>query len=82
MRRQPWALVFLASPTLAGPVRCTAYEEKTLGRWKTLCADGTRSVSTWSPTLQRWQTTITESPRQTCTGQMNPRTHQVEVRCR
>jgi hypothetical protein len=30
---------------------------------------GTRSVSTWSPTLQQWQTTITASPRQACTGQ-------------
>jgi hypothetical protein len=49
----------LASPALAGPVRCTAYEEKTLGRWQTLCDDGTRAVSTWSSTLQRWGTTVT-----------------------
>jgi hypothetical protein len=35
------------------PVRCTTYEEKTLGRLQTLCDDGTRAVSTWSPTLQR-----------------------------
>jgi hypothetical protein len=40
------------------------------------------AMSTWSATLQRWQTTITESPWQTCTGQLNPRTQQVEVRCR
>jgi hypothetical protein len=47
-------LLILASPALAGPVRCTTYdEEKTLGRLQTLCADGTRAVSTWSPTRQR-----------------------------
>ena len=74
-------LLALASPALAGP-RCLTYEEKTLGRWQTLCDDGSRAVSTWSPTLGRWDTTITASPRQTCTGQMNPRTQQVEVRCR
>ena len=75
-------LLALASPALAGPVRCTTYEERTLGRLQTLCDDGTRAVSTWSSTLQRWDTTITASPRQTCTGQLNPRTRQVEVRCR
>jgi hypothetical protein len=41
-----------------------------------------RCTSTYSPTLQRWTTTITASPRQACTGQVNPRTQQVEVRCR
>jgi hypothetical protein len=76
------ALALLASPALAGPVRCTTYEEKTMGRLPTLYDDGSRAVSIWSPTLQQWQTTITASPRQTCTGQMNPRTKQVEVRCR
>jgi hypothetical protein len=75
-------LLALASPARAGPVRCTTYEEKTLGRLQTLCADGTRAVSTWSPTRQPWQTTITASPCKTCTGQLNPRTQQVEVRCR
>jgi hypothetical protein len=35
-----------ASPALAGPVRCTTYEEKTLNRLQTLCADGTRAIST------------------------------------
>jgi hypothetical protein len=46
-------LLALASPALAGPVRCTTYEEKTLHRLQTLCDDGTRAVSTWRPTLQR-----------------------------
>jgi hypothetical protein len=46
-------LFALASPALAGPVRCTTYEEKPLGRWQTLCDDGTQAVSTWSPTLQQ-----------------------------
>jgi hypothetical protein len=27
-------------------------------RWRTLCADGTRDLSTWNGTLQRWETTI------------------------
>ena len=40
------------------------------------------AVSTWSAPLQRWQTTITASPRPSCTGQLNPRTHQMEMRCR
>jgi hypothetical protein len=75
-------LLALASPALAGPVRSTAYEEKTLGRLQTLCADGTRAVSTWSLTLRRWETTITASLRQTYTGQMNPRTQQVKIRFR
>jgi hypothetical protein len=70
-----------ASVALAGPVRCTTYEEQTLNRLQTLCDDGTRAVSTWSPTLQQWQTTIITSPRQACIGRMNPRTQQVEVRC-
>lgn len=67
---------------MTGPMRCTTDEEKTLGRLQTLCDDATRAVSTWSPTLQQWQTTITASPRKVCTGQLNPRTQQVEVRCR
>jgi hypothetical protein len=75
-------LVTLASPALAGPVRCTTYEEKTLGRLQIRCADGMRAVLTWSPTLGRWDTTVTPPLGQTCTGQMNPRTKQMEVRCR
>jgi hypothetical protein len=76
-------LLALTSAAGAGPaVRCQAHHELTLNRLMTLCSDDTRAVSTWSPTLQRWQTTITASPRQTCTGQLNPGTRQVEVRCR
>ena len=45
MTRRRWGLVLLilvwASPALAGSVRCTTYEEKTLGRLQTLCDDGT-----------------------------------------
>jgi hypothetical protein len=44
-------LLALATPALAGSTRCTTYAEKTLGRLQTLCDDGTRAVSTWSPTL-------------------------------
>jgi hypothetical protein len=62
--------------------RCTTYEEKTLGRLQTLCDDGTRAVSTWSPTLQRWTTTVTSPPGQTCTGRLNPKTRQWEGCCR
>ena len=69
-------LLLLATPTWAGPVRCTTYHEPTLNRLQTLCSDGTRAVSTWSPTLQRWDTTITASPRPTFTVTMIPRTQQ------
>jgi hypothetical protein len=58
-----WRLVLLlalATPAWAGdPVRCTTYEERTLGRLQTLYSDGTRAVSTWNRTLERWDTTIT-----------------------
>ena len=77
------ALLLLASPTLAGPaVRCQTHHEPTLNRLQTLCSDGTQAVSTWSPTLQQWQTRITESPRQTCTGHLNTKTRSWEGRCR
>jgi len=75
-------LLALASPALAGPVRCQTYPEPSMGRLQTLCADGTRAVSTWSPTLQQWHTTVTPPPGQTCTGRLNPKTHQWEGRCR
>jgi hypothetical protein len=76
-------LLALASSALAaGTVRCTTYYEATLNRWQTLCADGTRGLSTWNGTLQRWDTTITPPPGKTCTGARNPRTGQVDVRCR
>ena len=53
-----WALLLLllASPALAGPaVRCQAHHKPTLNRLQTLCSDGTRAVSTWSPTLRQWE---------------------------
>jgi hypothetical protein len=37
------AFLLLIRPALADPVRCTTYEEKTLGRLQTLCDDGTRA---------------------------------------
>jgi hypothetical protein len=73
-------LLALASLALAGPVRCTTYEEKAMSRLQTIC-DDTRAVSTWSVTLHQWDTTITPPPGKTCTGQMNSRTQQVEVLC-
>jgi hypothetical protein len=54
-------LLALTSPALAGPT-CTTYEEKTLNRLHTLCSDGTRAVSIYNWTLERWDTTITGSP--------------------
>jgi len=75
-------LLALATAAWAGPVRCTTSEEKTLGRLQTLCDDGTRAVSTWSPTRQRWDTTVTPPPGQTCTGRLNSKTQQWEGRCR
>jgi hypothetical protein len=75
-------LLALASPALAGPVRCTTYEEKTLGRLQTLCDDGTRAISTYNRTLSRWESTVTPPPGQRCTGRLNPKTWQWEGRCR
>ena len=48
----------------------------------TVCDDGSRAVSTWNRTMDRWESTVTPPPGKTCTGQMNPRTRQMEVRCR
>jgi hypothetical protein len=75
-------LLALTSPAFAAPMRCTTHHEKTLNRWQTLCDNGIRATSTWSPTLRQWQTTVTPPPGKTCAGQVNPRTRQVEVRCR
>jgi hypothetical protein len=84
MRHSWWALLLLllASPALAGTTHCMTYEEPTLGRLQTLCDDGTRAVSTYNQTLSRWESTITPPPGKTCVGPMNPKTRQVEVRCR
>jgi hypothetical protein len=71
----------LASPALAGPVRCQTYPEPTMGRLQTVCDDGTRAVSTYNKTLERWDTTVTPPPGKRCTGQMNPKTRQWEGRC-
>jgi hypothetical protein len=43
---------------LAGSVRCTTYEEKSLGRLQTLCDDGTRATSYWNRSLERWEITM------------------------
>ena len=72
----------LTSPGLPATVHCTTYEEKTLQRWHTICDDGTRAVSRYNQLFDRWETTITESPRPSCTARMDPHTQQVEVRCR
>jgi hypothetical protein len=63
-------------------VRCQTYEEKTLNRLQILCDDGTRAVSAYNPVLGRWETMVSAPPGQTCTGQLNPKTHQWEERCR
>jgi hypothetical protein len=66
MTRTRWGLVLLAlalaSPALAGPVRCTTVEQKTMNQLYTVCDDGTKAVSTWSPTLQQWSTIVTPTP--------------------
>jgi hypothetical protein len=77
-------LLTLASPALAGPVRCTTYEEKTLGRLQTLCDDGTRATSYWNGTMERWETTVQPAPgaRRSCSAQRHPQTRDVHVHCR
>jgi len=72
----------LATPVLAGSVRCTTYDEKSLRRLRTLCDNGTRATHTYNKTLSRWESTITAPPGETCTGRVNPRTQQWEGRCR
>jgi hypothetical protein len=75
------ALLLLAMPAWAGePVRCQTYPERSMGRLQTICRDGSRAVSTWNRTLERWESTVTPPPGQTCTGQLHPKTRQVEVR--
>jgi hypothetical protein len=76
-------LLALASPALAGPVRCTTYEEKTLGRLQTLCDDGSRAISRYNTTLDRWETIVSAPPPdQTCRGRLNPTIRQWEGSCR
>jgi hypothetical protein len=75
------AFLLLVRPAWAA-TRCLTYEVKSLGRLQTLCDDGTRAVSTYNKTLDRWDTTITAPPGKLCAGQLHPRTRQVEVRCR
>jgi hypothetical protein len=75
-------LLALTTPALAGPARCLTYEEKTLNRLQTLCDDGTRAVSTYSKTLERWDTTVTPPPGQRCAGRLNPTTRVWEGRGR
>jgi hypothetical protein len=75
-------LLALASPALAGTTRCLTYPEPTMGRLQTLCDDGTRATSTWSPTLGRWDTTVAPPPGQTCQGRLNLLTRQWEGHCR
>jgi hypothetical protein len=76
-------LLALASPGLGAAVNCTAYQEKTLGRWQTLCADGTRATSYWNRTLKRWETTVQPAPgaRRSCPTRMHPQMQHVEGRC-
>jgi hypothetical protein len=74
----------LVNPTWAGTLQCTTYEEKTLQRWHTICDDGTRAVSRYNRSLDRWETTITTSPpgRRTCTARADPYMNTVDVHCR
>jgi hypothetical protein len=53
-------LVLLVSAPWTGVpgIRCHTYEEQSLSRWQTICSDGTRGVSTYNTTLERWDTVI------------------------
>jgi hypothetical protein len=85
MRPSRWALLLLlalATPLWAETPRCTTYEEKTMQRLQTICDDGTRAVSTYNRTMQRWESTVTPPPGQTCTRRLNPKTRPWEGRCR
>jgi hypothetical protein len=87
MRRRGWALVLLlslASPALADQIRCSTYEDKSSGRWQTLCSDGTRATSYWNGVLGHWETTVQPAPgaRRSCSARMRPQTQYLEVHCR
>jgi len=76
-------LLTLTSPAWAATTRGITDEEKTLGRLQTICSDGTRAVSIWNRTLERWDTTVTlppGTPPRTCTPHATGRG--LEVRCR
>jgi hypothetical protein len=75
------AFLLFVRPAWSAP-SCLTSEEKTLGRLQTLCSDGSRAVSTWKKTLERWESIITLPPGKRCTGQMHPKTRQLEGRCR
>jgi hypothetical protein len=76
-------LLGLASPGPEATLTCTTYEEKTLGRWQTLCSDGTRALSYWNSTLGHWETMVQPAPgaRRSCTMPIHPQKH-VHVPCR
>jgi hypothetical protein len=74
-------LLALATPVLAGSVRCTTSEVKSLGRLETLCDDGTRAVHTYNQTLARWESLGTPPPGKTCTGRLT-KARQWEGKCR
>jgi hypothetical protein len=76
------AVLLLVRPAWSA-TRCTPYAEPTLGRLQTLCNDGTRAVSTYNKTLERWESTVTPppgKPPRTCTPHTTGRS--LEVRCR
>jgi MFS family permease len=90
-------LLYIASALLAiGPVSLVIYEAwKAIRRSRALLSLALlllaspalagpvgRCLTYEEKTLQRWETTITESARKACTGHLNPRSHQVEVKCR
>jgi hypothetical protein len=80
---RPLALLLLLLTTPAwSATRCTTYEEKTLGRWQTLCDDAPRAISTWSRTLSRWERTVTSPPANACTGRLTPVTTRGDLRGR
>jgi len=56
-------LLLAAALTWTPPsTHCITYPEPTMGRQQTICDDGTRAVSTYNRTLNRWETTITPGP--------------------
>jgi hypothetical protein len=60
-------LLLAAALTWSPPAstHCLTYPEPTMGRQQTICDDGTRAVSTFNKTLNRWETTITPGPQPT-----------------
>ena len=60
----------------------TTLYKRTADPWRMPRDDTARVRSLYNTVMDRWGTTIIPNLRRNCTGRLNPRAQQVEVRCR